>query len=220
MFRSELLTLRVPALHTACDTSCSQAFARTLTQTRTGLVQCKPTHTHTVLTAVPVRAGDAAAFRRQDPASSRDIARLGHNPANSRNAPPTKTYRPQQQQHSSSAVTASDPKKPVDDATYEAFMSREDTEAGVVWSCRLCGLQVKTQSGLTRHVRQRHTDSPVYRCELCGMGFMSWSHYAGHMGAHSGVKNYECSRCSKRYFYMSDLARHRKKCEQSAVPPK
>lgn len=179
------------------------------------------THTQTVLTAIPVRAGDAAAFRRQDPASARDIARLGHNPANSRNTPPTKTHRPQQQQqHSSSVVTASDPKKPVDDTTYEAFMSREDTEAGVVWSCRLCGLQVKTQSGLTRHVRQRHTDSPVYRCELCGMGFMSWSHYAGHMGAHSGVKNYECSRCSKRYFYMSDLARHRKKCEQSAVPPK
>lgn len=104
-----------------------------------------------------------------------------------------------------------------DPSATTTFIQRVDTELGKAWNCTVCNQVVKSLSGITRHVRQRHINSPAYRCEICGIGLMSWSHYTGHMSSHSGVKNYECPQCAKRYFYKSDLSRHRKKCARVSL---
>ncbi|KAL8570365.1 hypothetical protein ACOMHN_035783 [Nucella lapillus] len=87
------------------------------------------------------------------------------------------------------------------------------------WMCTMCNARYSYQADLKRHVRVRHMDKPRYRCHLCGMGFGLKDHYAGHMGAHNGVKNYECSWCSRKYFYRSDLMRHAKTCRHKNTGP-
>lgn len=76
------------------------------------------------------------------------------------------------------------------------------------WKCKVCGLDYKTQWGLTVHMGKQHCNNPRFRCELCGRGFTMKDHYEGHMNVHNRVKAFQCPNCPKAFAHKTSLRAH------------
>lgn len=97
---------------------------------------------------------------------------------------------------------------------YAGYLDTDDVGADFVLKipCHLCGTRFKTFHGLRLHHRKHHQDTPTYRCEICGRGFMMKGHYVGHMNMHNNVRSFECPNCPKKFAYKSSLKTHMKEC--------
>ncbi len=79
--------------------------------------------------------------------------------------------------------------------------------------CNECGIQVKSQSELNKHMLHMHQDSASkgeqqYKCPQCHMSFHDISSRNRHEKEHSGLKPFRCYICSYEFTRASNLRSH------------
>ncbi|XP_038218432.1 zinc finger protein 836-like [Zerene cesonia] len=77
---------------------------------------------------------------------------------------------------------------------------------GPVVSCPFCN-QVVRRNGLTQHIKYTHNTKP--QCELCQKTFANQNNLKRHMIIHSGIKEFVCDICSKRFNQKITMQTHR-----------
>ena len=79
---------------------------------------------------------------------------------------------------------------------------------GKRFTCPRCPCTYASKSSLNEHVRHIHENASRYRCETCGKGFSTRSHYYDHLAAHTGGKRYVCSVCLNEFTLKGNLKAH------------
>ena len=79
---------------------------------------------------------------------------------------------------------------------------------GTQFTCAQCNCSYVYKSGLTQHMNTFHRKIYRYRCETCGIGYMSRSRYRDHVAAHTGVKRHTCSICEMKFMNKTTLKKH------------
>ena len=79
--------------------------------------------------------------------------------------------------------------------------------------CNECGIQVKSQSELNKHMLHSHQDSTSkgqlqYKCSQCQMIFNDMSSKNRHEKEHAGMKPFRCYICSFEFTRASNLRSH------------
>ncbi|XP_070210840.1 dentin sialophosphoprotein-like isoform X3 [Littorina saxatilis] len=104
-------------------------------------------------------------------------------------------------------------RSPTDDSMEEANTGNQGE-----FKCRYCAVPpYKHKGSLKRHIKLFHMDQPVFRCQICSMGFMYKDHYVGHLNKHFNKATFQCTHCPKKFIYKGDMYNHRKKCHGSSA---
>lgn len=61
------------------------------------------------------------------------------------------------------------------------------------------------------HVRNAHSDTKRYICEICNKGFKDSSNFTKHKATHNNVKRYTCLQCGRGFCRRDQLFRHARK---------
>ncbi|KAL5285737.1 hypothetical protein ACFFRR_007425 [Megaselia abdita] len=74
--------------------------------------------------------------------------------------------------------------------------------------CEVCGLQFRFACTLDEHIRKKHTNQKIFKCDKCGKDFMLNVELKKHYRIHTGQKPYSCRHCDKKFSDFSIRARH------------
>lgn len=74
--------------------------------------------------------------------------------------------------------------------------------------CEICGLQFRFTCTLDEHIRRKHTNQKIFKCDVCGKDFMLNVELKKHYRIHTGHKPYGCRHCDKKFSDFSIRARH------------
>lgn len=74
--------------------------------------------------------------------------------------------------------------------------------------CEICGLQFRFTCTLDEHIRRKHTNKKIFKCDVCGKDFMLNVELKKHYRVHTGHKPYACRHCDKKFSDFSIRARH------------
>ncbi|XP_047995237.1 zinc finger protein 69 homolog B-like isoform X2 [Leguminivora glycinivorella] len=76
------------------------------------------------------------------------------------------------------------------------------------YKCKECGLALKTQLTLRKHMHVVHSGVKKYACTVCNKTFkISWS-LKVHMRTHTKERPYPCRFCAMRFARSHHLMRH------------
>ncbi|CAG2212248.1 KRAB [Mytilus edulis] len=74
--------------------------------------------------------------------------------------------------------------------------------------CHVCGLMFQSRSGLSIHIKDKHTLIFRYKCSTCGDGFNRLWDFRGHLNLHNNIRTEKCPLCSKQFTYKNSLNVH------------
>lgn len=74
--------------------------------------------------------------------------------------------------------------------------------------CEICGLQFRFTCTLDEHIRRKHLNKKIFKCDVCGKEFMLNVELKKHYRVHTGHKPYNCRHCDKKFSDFSIRARH------------
>ncbi|CAG2217681.1 KRAB [Mytilus edulis] len=74
--------------------------------------------------------------------------------------------------------------------------------------CHVCGLMFQSRSGLSIHIKDKHTLIFRYKCSTCGDGFNRLWDFRGHVNLHNNIRTEKCPLCSKQFAYKNSLNVH------------
>lgn len=77
---------------------------------------------------------------------------------------------------------------------------------GFLVTCPFCNQEVKRNT-LTQHIKYTHNSKP--KCQLCGKTFANQNNLKRHMMIHTGIKEFECDICQKRFHQKITMQTHR-----------
>ncbi|XP_039745965.1 zinc finger and SCAN domain-containing protein 2-like isoform X1 [Pararge aegeria] len=77
---------------------------------------------------------------------------------------------------------------------------------GFFVTCPFCDQDVKRNT-LTQHIKYTHNSKP--QCNLCKKTFANQNNLKRHMMIHSGIKDFECDICQKRFHQKITMQTHR-----------
>ena len=77
-------------------------------------------------------------------------------------------------------------------------------------TCEHCGMFFKAASGLSRHMREAHTEGHLKRfvCEICSKGFEYKNAFDDHLDMHAGIKRHACKYCDLKFSSFGTAAGH------------
>lgn len=118
-------------------------------------------------------------------------------------------------------------------------LEHSDAKNRPKYQCTQCGAYLKTEFGLTRHMRSMHIEKPVscticgkitpnkgalrshirymheiernFHCKLCEKSFKRDKSLKEHMASHTGSILYNCQYCTKTFNSNANMHSHRKK---------
>ncbi|WAR17927.1 ZNF70-like protein [Mya arenaria] len=91
------------------------------------------------------------------------------------------------------------------------FQTQENTTLffpAMSYICGMCGKQLKSKSGLSKHER-KHGTSEDFKCITCGQTFTNRSSYQDHTKHHNADKPFGCTECGKYFKTKRGLHFHR-----------
>ena len=86
--------------------------------------------------------------------------------------------------------------------------------------CPICRKAFSTKKNLKRHLDYVHgQQGEGYACDLCDKRLFSMQGQIDHKNAiHLKIKNHQCSKCNRKYFWKLSLQRHEAKCDGKGFP--
>ncbi|XP_075155320.1 uncharacterized protein LOC142228709 [Haematobia irritans] len=76
------------------------------------------------------------------------------------------------------------------------------------FKCKVCQMNLKTLSAVTRHMNLKHPGVLPYKCEICEKAFPVENHYQDHLNMHNGYKKHKCNMCEKSFPNSTSLRDH------------
>lgn len=78
--------------------------------------------------------------------------------------------------------------------------------------CKLCDKKFVTRARLRYHLTRLHRQAGKYICNFCKMEFPYRQYIVRHMLIHGQTKNYQCTRCNKKFSQPLGKSQHERRC--------
>jgi len=96
-------------------------------------------------------------------------------------------------------------------SSFRTYQYHIQTKCGTSDSiCHICGMVLKTNASLQKHVMVSHSDARPYPCKVCNKAFKRAPDLDHHMKLHMGSLDWSCDKCGKAFPVKKALKHHMK----------